>query len=86
VARRETSGARGRTGRRRADSLEPALDIGGVFEYDSSSGLVCRLDLGDTVVRYGARSVLVSQLAPRHSVAGFTTHNRQWSVGLGKRF
>jgi hypothetical protein len=69
-----------------AHSLEPACDIGGVVEYYTRNGLVVRLDLADTVVRYEARSVFVSQREPSRQVAGFTTRNRQWSVGAGKRF
>jgi hypothetical protein len=69
-----------------AHSLEPALDIGGVVEYYTPNGIVVRLDLADTVVRYDARSVFVSQREPARQVAGFTTRNRQWGVGVGKRF
>src|SRR5262245_62082983 len=69
-----------------AHSLEPAFDIGGVVEYYTSKGIVVRLDLADTVVRYEVRSVFVSQREPARQVAGFTTRNRQWSLGVGKRF
>jgi hypothetical protein len=69
-----------------AHSLEPAFDIGGVVEYYTPNGIVVRLDLADTVVRYEARSVFVSQREPARQVAGFTTRNRQWGVGVGKRF
>ncbi len=69
-----------------AHSLEPALDIGVVAEYYSSNNLLIRFDVGDTIVTYDERSVFVSQREPRRPVAGFTTRNRQWSVGVGKRF
>jgi hypothetical protein len=69
-----------------ADSLEPALDIGVVAEYYSSNDLLIRFDVGDTIVTYDARSVFVSQREPRRPVAGFATRNRQWSLGVGKRF
>lgn len=69
-----------------ADSLEPAFDFGAVVEFYTSNGLVVRLDVADTVVRYDTRSVFVSQHEPAMQVGGFTTRNRQWSVGVGKRF
>ena len=69
-----------------AHSLDPALDVGGVVEYYTPSGLIVRFDLGDTIVRYHPRTVVVSQHLPPQQVAGFTTRNRQWSVGLAKSF
>jgi hypothetical protein len=69
-----------------AHSLDPALDVGGVIEYYSPRGLILRFDLGDTIVRYHARSVAVPQAQPPREVAGFTTRNRQWSCGVGMRF
>jgi hypothetical protein len=69
-----------------ARSLDPAVDVGGVVEYYTPRGMIVRFDLGDTIVRYHARTVMVSQFLTPQPVAGFTTRNRQWSVGLGKRF
>jgi hypothetical protein len=69
-----------------AHSLDPALDVGGVVEYYTSTRLIVRFDLGDTMIRYHPRTVVVSQLQPPQEIAGFTTHNRRWSVGVGKRF
>jgi hypothetical protein len=69
-----------------AHSLEPALDLGGVLEYYGSNGLVIRFDLADTIVSYDERAVSSSPLEPPRQVAGFTTRNRQWSLGVGKRF
>jgi len=70
-----------------AHSLDPALDVGGVIEYYSPRGLIFRFDLGDTLVRYHARSVVaLPQFQPPREVAGFTTRNRQWSFGIGRRF
>jgi hypothetical protein len=69
-----------------AHSLEPAMDVGGVFEYYASNGVVVRFDLADTIVRYDPRRVFVSQREPLGEVGGFTTRNRQWSLGVGKRF
>ena len=70
-----------------ADSLEPAIDYGAIVQYVTPRhGLIVRLDVGETVVRYDARMVSSSSLVPATEVGGFTTRNRQWSVGLGKRF
>jgi len=69
-----------------AHSLEPALDLGGVLEYYAPNGLVVRFDLADTIVEYNPRAVSVSQFLPPVSMAGFSTRNRQWSLGVGKRF
>jgi hypothetical protein len=35
-----------------ATSTEPSLDIGGVFEYYTTRGLILRFDLGDNIIRY----------------------------------
>jgi len=69
-----------------ANSLDPALDLGAVFEYYTPSRLIIRFDLGDTIVSYHPRTVVVSRLQPPQRAAGFSTRNRQWSVGIGKRF
>jgi len=69
-----------------ADSLEPAIDYGAIVQYViPRNRLIVRLDVGETLVRYDARMVSSSLLPPREE-GGFTTRNRQWSVGLGKRF
>ena len=62
------------------------MDVGGVLECYLSNGLVVRFDLADTIVTYNAREVVVSAREPPRPVAGFTTRNRQWSLGVGKRF
>ncbi len=69
-----------------AHSLEPAFDFGGAVEYYTSRGLIVRFDLADTLVSYNARAVSSSRIEPLRSVAGFTTRNRQWSFGVGRRF
>jgi hypothetical protein len=69
-----------------ADSLEPAIDVGGVLEYYVPNGVIVRFDLADTIVHYESRSVFQSQHLPRREVGGFTTRNRQWSFGVSKRF
>lgn len=69
------------------DSLEPAIDYGAIVQYlTPRHGLIVRLDVGETVVRYDARMASSSPFVPAREVGGFTTRNRQWSVGLGKRF
>jgi hypothetical protein len=69
-----------------AHSTEPSIDIGGVAEFYLRRGLILRFDLGDTVLHYGHRTVVVSQVLPPIEAAGFTTHNWQGSFGLGFRF
>jgi hypothetical protein len=69
-----------------ASSLEPTLDLGGVLEYHARAGPILRFDLGDTIVRYGRRSVSISQLQAPISAGGFTTHNWQCSLGVSFRF
>jgi hypothetical protein len=70
----------------RASSTEPNLDLGGVIEYYTSRGLILRFDLGDSVIRYGRRTVRTSEFVPAYEAGGFTTHNWQWSFGIGLRF
>jgi hypothetical protein len=69
-----------------ARSLDPAIDVGAVVEYYTTRGMIVRFDLGDTIVRYHARTVMASQFLPPQQAGGFTTRNRQWSLGLAKRF
>jgi len=69
-----------------AHSLDRALDFGAVIEYYTSNHLIVRFDLGDTIVRYHPRTVVVSQVQPPEQIERFTTRNLQWSIGLGKRF
>jgi hypothetical protein len=68
-----------------ADSLEPALDLGVSIQYVTPRGLLVRFDVGETIVRYNFRTVVSSQLLPMKE-GGFTTRNRQWSLGVGRRF
>jgi hypothetical protein len=69
-----------------------ALDVGAVFEFYPSSKIVTRFDAGDTIIRYGAQSVLAGGLllpgAPRPTVVipGETRHNFQFNAGVGFRF
>src|SRR5437762_2304298 len=79
-------GGTGLLGRQRVSSTEPSIDMGGVFEYRTTRGLMLRFDLGDTVIRYGRRRVFLSQFLPEVDAGGFATHNWQGTFGLGVRF
>ena len=67
-----------------------AVDVGGVFEIYPSKKTVLRFDAGDTIVRFGDRSVPVI-FSPTSSVFALpvkagTTHNFQANVGFAYRF
>ena len=70
----------------RATSTEPDIDLGGVIEYYTASGLILRFDLGDSIIHYARRTVRTSQFVPPFQAGGFTTHNWQGSFGVGFRF
>lgn len=55
------------------------VDVGGVFEYYPSPRTIFRVDVGDTIIRYGAQR-------PKELNPSFTRHNLQTSVGFGFRF
>jgi len=61
-----------------------ALDAGGVLEFYPSARTIIRFDAGDTIVhiRYATAGILF--INP--SSTSDTTHNFQFSVGLGYRF
>jgi hypothetical protein len=75
-----------------------AFDVGGVVEFYPSKRAILRLDVGDTIVRYPERNVIVeitpvpvttTTPASLRTVArapAETTHNFQGSVGVGFRF
>ena len=69
-----------------------AIDLGGVVEVYPSKRTIIRLDAGDTVVRFPARSVAAPDpdFGPgvlfAVPVAAETKHNFQASVGFGFRF
>jgi hypothetical protein len=69
-----------------AASLEPVLDLGASIQYATPRGLLVRFDVGETIVRYNARTVVSSPVLPPRGQGGFTTCNRQWSLGVGRRF
>lgn len=55
------------------------LDAGGVFEYYLNRRSLFRVDVGDTIIRYGAQN-------PKEINPTFTRHNLQVNVGFGFRF
>lgn len=71
-----------------------AFDLGGVVELYPTKRTVIRLDVGDTIVRLGARNVagilsgplLLPSFAVVIGVPAETTHNLQVSAGVGFRF
>jgi hypothetical protein len=60
---------------------DPAFDLGGVFELYPSGHSVVRFDLGDTIIRFGERT-----LQGGLRTSSFTSHNLQFNVGVGIRF
>lgn len=71
-----------------------AFDLGGVVELYPTKRTLIRLDVGDTIVRLGARNVagilsgplLLPSFAVVIGVPAETTHNLQVSAGVGFRF
>jgi outer membrane protein with beta-barrel domain len=59
------------------------VDVGGVLEFYPSRKVVVRLDVGDTIIRYGEEN-LEGGLIPIVDAA--TSHNLQISAGVGFRF
>lgn len=74
---------------------EFATDIGGVLEFYPTRRLVTRFDFGDTMIRYGERTINFPTFAPGPPpvvglsplrLPGETKHNFQFSAGIGFRF
>jgi hypothetical protein len=59
-----------------------ALDVGGVAEFYPNRHLVLRFDAGDVIIPFGNNVVGYGPLAQRLG----TTHNLQYSLGIGVRF
>jgi hypothetical protein len=57
-----------------------ALDIGGVIEFYPGSSSFVRFDVGDTIIRFGQQTTLFGP------TGSFTSHNLQFSAGVGVRF
>jgi hypothetical protein len=64
-----------------------SMDLGGVLELYPSRRTLVRFDAGDTVIKYGSRSVL-GFIASQSIVTSppETRHNFQFSTGFGFRF
>jgi hypothetical protein len=68
-----------------------SMDVGGVLEFYPSRRMLVRFDLGDTIIRYGEHAELQPfGFIPGGPVVGTapaqTTHNFQFSGGVGFRF
>lgn len=70
-----------------------SMDVGGVVEFYPSRRIVTRLDLGDTIIRYGIYrepqlSVCATICVPPtvFERPAETRHNLQFSAGIGIRF
>jgi hypothetical protein len=69
----------------------PALDLGGIVEYNYTKSFFFRFDIGDTLVRHKERKTIqvfpeVSGGFLRQTVQAKTTNNLQLNVGVGFRF
>ena len=65
----------------------PSLDVGAVAEFYISKHLMTRVDLGDTIIRYGL--ILVPGYSASNAIQRIppeTRHNFQFSAGVGLRF
>ncbi|HEY0407900.1 MAG TPA: hypothetical protein VGC89_19345 [Pyrinomonadaceae bacterium] len=70
-----------------------AFDVGGVLEFYPTRRLVARFDAGDTIIRYGDTTLntfsgpIGGPFVPfPFTVPGNTTHNFQFTAGVGFRF
>jgi hypothetical protein len=70
-----------------------ALDLGGVLEFYPSRRVFTRIDIGDTIIRYGQTRVNTLTVTADNQFAvvpitapSNTTHNFQFSAGVGFRF
>jgi hypothetical protein len=70
-----------------------AADIGGVMEFYPSRRIFARIDIGDTIIRYGETTFNTITGSPGGPfvpvpfiVPSDTTHNFQFSAGVGFRF
>jgi hypothetical protein len=74
----------------------PSADVGGVVEFYPSRRIVTRLDVGDTIIRYGIYREPFFHVCPTNGLAPCNTlvferpaetrHNLQFSAGIGIRF
>ena len=64
------------------DETKFALDVGGVAEFYPTRHVVLRIDAGDVIIPFGNNAVGFGPFAARPG----TTHNLQYSLGVGIRF
>jgi hypothetical protein len=73
----------------------PSADLGGVVEFYPSRRIVTRLDVGDTIIRYGTYREPLGYVCPLIAFIcparvferpAETRHNLQFSAGIGVRF
>jgi hypothetical protein len=64
------------------DKPRLALDVGGVAEFYPNRHVVLRFDAGDVIIPYGNQVIGQGLFAQRLG----TTHNFQYSLGVGVRF
>jgi len=72
----------------------PSVDVGGVVEFYPSQRIVTRLDVGDTIIRYGIYREELGVVCPLccpcptrlFERPAETRHNLQLSAGVGVRF
>jgi hypothetical protein len=62
-----------------------SMDVGGVLEFYPSSRIITRFDGGDTMIRFGS-VVLPFGFTELVKTSAETTHNFQFSAGVGFRF
>lgn len=75
----------GQFGERRARFF--STDIGGVIEFYPSRHLMTRVDLGDTIIRYGEIVVPgISLSGAIRRIPPETRHDFQFAAGIGLRF
>lgn len=63
-----------------------SADIGGVLEFYPSSRIVTRFDFGDTLIHYGRRDAQSVTTGAPTTISSSTTHNFQFTAGIGLRF
>lgn len=61
-----------------------SMDLGGVLEFYPSQKILTRIDIGDTIIHYGAGSFFPFGLSVTSDSR--TSHNLQISAGIGLRF
>jgi hypothetical protein len=70
-----------------------STDVGGVLEFYPSRRVLVRFDAGDTIIRFGEHDEVINPIAitprderPLFRAPAETTHNFQFTAGIGFRF